>query len=114
MSASPPRRKRLRIQTTLPQLALPLQSLRLLQFLRLLIHPHLHPTFSGEHMNILDDILKGLQIATGIASAYPATAAPALLVDKLLAIAQAAVAAHEAATGKPLDLTLLHQIAPVA
>jgi hypothetical protein len=65
-------------------------------------------------MNILDDILKGLQVATGIASAYPPTAAPALLVEKLLAIAQAAVAAHEAVTGKPLDLTLLHQITPVA
>lgn len=65
-------------------------------------------------MKILDEILVSLQVAAGVASAYPPAAAPALLLEKLLAIAQAAVTAHESATGKPLDLTQLHQIKPLA
>ena len=65
-------------------------------------------------MKTLDEILQGLLVAADVAAAYPPAAVPALLVAKLLSIAQAAVAAHEAAAGKPLDLTQLHQITPVA
>lgn len=65
-------------------------------------------------MNTLDDILQALNVAADVASAFPPAAVPAALVAKLLSIAQAAVNAHVAATGKPMDLTQLHQIAPVA
>ncbi len=41
------------------------------------------------------------------------TAAGAAIADYFLKIAQAAVQAHEGVTGKPLDMTTLHQIAPV-
>jgi len=65
-------------------------------------------------MKTLDEILAGLQVAADVAASYPPTALPAALAAKLLSIVQAAVTAHESATGKPLDLTQLHQITPVA
>ena len=64
-------------------------------------------------MNTLDEILNALNIAADVAGAFPPTAVPAALIAKLVAIAQAAVNAHVAATGKPMDLSQLKQIAPV-
>ena len=43
----------------------------------------------------------------------PAIPGAALIADKLLHIIQAAVRAHEAATGTPLDMSLLHHIEPL-
>jgi len=65
----------------------------------------------------LDQILAFLE---GTAAAVGTIGTPgtpigqgAILADYLLKIAQAAVKAHEATTGKPLDLNQLHHIDPV-
>ena len=43
----------------------------------------------------------------------PAVGAGAALLDRLLRLAKASVAAHEAISGQPIDLALLHHIDPV-
>lgn len=66
----------------------------------------------------LDHILGYLEGAAAVTAAYGAAAGPqgaaiagiATLADYFLKIAQASVAAHEAVTGKPLDMSTLHQI----
>jgi hypothetical protein len=61
----------------------------------------------------LDSILITLEVLAEIATAVPGVGQVAGLAEKLLAIAQAAIGAHEAATGQPLDLSLLHNIDPL-
>lgn len=63
----------------------------------------------------LDAILVFLEGAAQTVSilGIPAASPGAALADYFLKIAQAAVKAHEATTGKPLDLSLLHKIDPV-
>lgn len=63
--------------------------------------------------NKLDYILGVLDSFAGIAELFPGTTVPAALADKLLKVTQAAVRAHEAATGQPLDLSLLQPIQPM-
>ena len=69
-------------------------------------------------MNTLDYILGVLDTLANIAEVVPmpGVALPAAYADKLLKVAQAAVAAHRTATGQPLDLSLLQpvELAPVA
>lgn len=65
-------------------------------------------------MGTLSYILGVLHGFAQLASIVPGISIPATEVDTLLQIAQAAVKAHEVATGQPLDLSLLHEIAPVA
>ena len=71
-------------------------------------------------MKTLDQILGILQFAAEIGTSIAIPGAPAAigagskLAAYLLAIAQAAVKAHEAVTGQPLDLTKLHDITPVS
>lgn len=60
----------------------------------------------------LDDIIVALETAAGIAALYPPAAAPAALTSKLLAIADAAIKAHVAATGKPFDVNALSPVQP--
>ncbi len=55
----------------------------------------------------LDDILLALQVAAGVAGMYPPAAVPAALAAKLLAIVQAGIDAHTAATGQPWNAALL-------
>lgn len=66
-------------------------------------------------MNLLDEILTILEIAASTARSLndPAIAGAGAIADSLLRIAQKAVAAHEAQTGQPIDLGLLHPIEPV-
>lgn len=66
-------------------------------------------------MKTLDYILGVLDTLANIAEMIPGATVPAGYADKLLKIAQASVAAHEAATGQPLDLSLLVpvELAPV-
>lgn len=63
-------------------------------------------------MNILQMILEILSVATGAAQvaggSNPDVAAGAALAAALESIATKAVAAYEAQTGTPLDLTKLH------
>lgn len=63
----------------------------------------------------LDNILAFLEGAAATVSnlGVPTVSAGAGLADYFLKIAQAAVKAHEATTGKPLDLAKLHTIDPV-
>lgn len=61
----------------------------------------------------LDYILGFLDSAAQIAASVPGAQAPiAAISDKYIKIAQAAVQAHEAATGQPLDLALLKPVDP--
>lgn len=66
---------------------------------------------------VLDDALEVLTVASQFGAFFPgwgtAVAGGAALASKFLAIATAAIKAHEANTGKPLDLTQLHQIEPI-
>lgn len=68
-------------------------------------------------MKTLDYILGVLDTLANIAEVVPVpgVALPAAYADKLLKIAQASVAAHQVATGQPLDLSLLQpvELAPV-
>lgn len=68
-------------------------------------------------LKTFDYILGAIEGATGIIASLgvggPALASIAGLADYFLKIAQAAVKAHEAVTGKPLDLSLLHDIKPL-
>lgn len=65
----------------------------------------------------LDNILAFLEGAAATVGTIGTPGTPigqgALLADYFLKIAQAAVKAHEATMGKPLDLNLLHKIDPV-
>jgi len=63
----------------------------------------------------LDNILAFLEGGAAVISklGVPEVSAGAGLADYFLKIAQAAVKAHEATTGKPLDLNKLHNIDPV-
>jgi len=73
-------------------------------------------------MNTLDKILSILEGGAALVSATGGAAGPlgagaaagAAIADYFLKIARAAVRAHETVTGKPLDMTTLHQIDPVA
>ena len=60
----------------------------------------------------LDATLAVLASPAG-AAINPAVPAGAAVLAKLLRVIQAGVAAHEAATGEPLDLSKLHQIEPL-
>lgn len=65
---------------------------------------------SHENLNAaLDGLLGVLSTPLG-AAINPAVPAGALALSKLLRVIQAGVAAHEAATGEPLDMDKLHQI----
>ena len=70
-------------------------------------------------MKTLENILAILQFSAEIGSSLvlpggaAAVTAGSKLATYLLAIAQAAVKAHEAVTGQALDLTKLHDITPV-
>ncbi len=64
------------------------------------------------NFNTLDDIVMALEMAASVASMYPPATAPAALTTKLLAIADAAIKAHVAATGKPFDAALLAPVQP--
>jgi hypothetical protein len=64
-------------------------------------------------MKTLDEIVSALEMAAEVASVYPPAAAPALLTQKLLAVIQAGIKAHEKATGQTLDMSTLHQVTPV-
>ena len=56
----------------------------------------------------LDYILGTLDAVAQVAEIIPGAQAPlAALADKYIKIAQAAARAHQAATGQPLDLSLL-------
>ncbi len=63
-------------------------------------------------MKTLDYILGVLDTLANIAEIVPVpgVALPAAYADKLLKVAQASIAAHEAATGQPLDLSLLQPV----
>lgn len=65
----------------------------------------------------LDTILAFLEGAAATVATIGTPGTPVgqggLLADYFLKIAQAAVKAHEATTGKPLDLNQLHHIDPV-
>lgn len=63
-------------------------------------------------MRTLDYILGVLDSFAQIAEIFPGITVPAALSDKILKIAQAAVKAHESATGQPLDLSLLQPLQP--
>jgi hypothetical protein len=69
-------------------------------------------------MNILDEILSILTLATqaaqSIGGSIPPIEAGATIALALEQIAAKAIAAYEAQTGTPLDLTKLHAEAPVA
>lgn len=59
----------------------------------------------------LQGILGGIEMFAALASSIPSPISPfAHLADYFLKIAQAAVQTHEAITGKPFDVSLLHQI----
>lgn len=60
----------------------------------------------------LDGVLAVLSSPIG-AAINPAVPAGAMALSKLLKVLQAGVAAHEAATGEPLDLSKLHRIEPL-
>lgn len=71
----------------------------------------------------VDRILSDFEIAAAVIAEVGPIAAPgigtaigagAALAGKLLASLQAGIRAHEAITGKPLDLTTLHEIQSVA
>jgi hypothetical protein len=68
-------------------------------------------------ISVIADILAGLGIAAEVAEPILAALPAALAVDKLaealIAIAQKAIAAHEAVTGQPIDLALLKSIDPL-
>lgn len=65
-------------------------------------------------MNAFDKILAALEMGTSILSSLPTPlAAGSVIASYLLKIVQAAVSAHETATGKPFDVTQLHQIQPL-
>ncbi len=65
-------------------------------------------------MKILDQLLLYLDIAAEVLSAIPGPiGAGALLADGFVKIAQKANAAHVALTGKPIDLSMLHELQPV-
>lgn len=64
-------------------------------------------------LKTLDYILGALDTLAGIAQLFPGVAVPAAITDKILKIAQSAVQAHEAATGQPLDLSLLKPLEPM-
>ena len=63
----------------------------------------------GSKMTVtLDYILGNLDAIAQVAEIVPGAQAPlAALADKYIKIAQAAARAHQAATGQPLDLSLL-------
>jgi hypothetical protein len=61
----------------------------------------------------LDSILIALGIAADIARGFAGAKPTAELVAKLVAIAQAANAAHKAATGKDIDPAALGQLPPL-
>ncbi len=63
-------------------------------------------------LKTLDYILGALDTVAGIAELFPGVAVDAAIADKLVRIAQAAVKAHNAATGQDLDLSLLAPIQP--
>jgi purine nucleoside phosphorylase len=63
-------------------------------------------------LTTLDEIIMALEMTADVAGMYPPAAAPAALSAKLLAIADAAIKAHVAATGKPFDPALLAPVAP--
>lgn len=65
-------------------------------------------------MSKLDTILSDLEAVARIAEFFPIATLPATAADQILQIIQAGVRAHEATTGKPIDPTLLHQIAPIS
>lgn len=61
----------------------------------------------------LDSILGYLEGITKAASLVPGVSGVATLAGEALSIAQAAVKAHEAISGQPLDLSLLKNIDPI-
>lgn len=63
---------------------------------------------------VLSDADDFLQVLAALGGAInPAVPVASALADKILKVAQSAVAAHEAVAGQPLDLTKLKTIAPV-
>ena len=60
----------------------------------------------------LDYLLGVLDSIASIAEMFPGVTVPAALADKLIKVAQAAVQAHNSATGQTLDLSLLQPIQP--
>lgn len=72
-------------------------------------------------MKTFDEIIAFLRGASSLVStlgvsggAFTAIAGGAKVADYFLQIAQAAVQAHETVTGKPIDLSTLHDITPVS
>jgi len=63
----------------------------------------------------LNELLLIISLAATAAQADPdpAVDAGALIAQKLIAIIQAANAAHEKVMGQPIDLSLLHPIDPI-
>jgi hypothetical protein len=64
-------------------------------------------------LKTLDYILGVLDTVAGIAELFPGVTVPAAMADKLIKVAQAAVKAHNQATGQPLDLSLLQPLEPM-
>jgi hypothetical protein len=67
-------------------------------------------------VNVLQEILSIIALAAEAAQAVPNVEvdAGALLAEKLVQIAQKSIAAHQAVAGKPIDLSALKAIEPVA
>lgn len=63
-------------------------------------------------MKTLDEILLSLDTIAQFAEVVPQVTIPATIADKLIKVAQAAIAAHVAATGKPWDASLLAPVLP--
>ena len=68
-------------------------------------------------MTVLQQILTILSslaaAAKPLLAGIPEGAAADALAQELLKIAQTAIAAHEAVTGQPIDLALLHPLDPI-
>lgn len=64
-------------------------------------------------MKTMDQVLSYMQLVLGLVGEFGVVSGATGIAGKLLAIAQAAVAAHEGITGQPLDMARLHQITPV-
>jgi hypothetical protein len=72
------------------------------------------PAPTAHTMTKLQDILAILQAITISAEAFPVVGPFAAFAAQLEAIAFAAINAHNAAVGTPLDLSKLHSIDPIA
>jgi hypothetical protein len=79
--------------------------------------PAVPSTGSSTIDKIFSDVDIALGIAASIGASFPAgvaIAGAAGLLQRILSIAEAAVKAHEALAGVPLDLTVLKQLPPLA